>query len=89
MPISENKGNPFDPGRMIDFEIKHCHDEDRKSILVVMKQLANSLECTDHTVGLHSGDIKLFMELVQALALRLARIEAQLGITEPVVVPGD
>lgn len=28
-------------------------------------------------------------EAIKALSIRLARIEEQLGITEPVVVPGD
>ena len=91
MPTSENKEKPrsTDLAWAADFELRHCTNPDVRGPLIVLKAMAERLESCDHLVGLHADDIKLFMELVQALTMRIVRIEAQLGITEPVVVPGD
>lgn len=44
---------------------------------------------TEDVVALHSEDIKALMGHIQALAMRLKRIEEKLGIAEPVEMPGD
>ncbi len=53
------------------------------------KQIKDDLAITSHYTNLHADDIRELMGLFQALALRITRIEEQLGITEPVVIPGD
>ena len=62
---------------------------DREVIQGYIKQLKDDLATTTHYTNLHADDIRELMGLFQALALRMSRIEDQLGITEPVVIPGD
>ena len=85
----KEKPRPSGLVKAIDLELKHCHDPDHHGILYLQRSAAERLDDTDHLVSLHAGDIKAIMGYAQALAMRLARVEESLGITEPVVVPGD
>ncbi len=62
---------------------------EHKDIPKWYKDLKDDLAITSHYTNLHADDIRELMGLFQALALRIGRIEEQLGITEPVVIPGD
>jgi hypothetical protein len=62
---------------------------DHQNIQGCIKSLKDDLATTTHLVQLHADDIRELMGLFQALALRVSRLEEQLLITEPVVIPGD
>lgn len=58
----------------------HWHDTD-------IKKLKEDNVETKREARLYAEDIKLFMELIQIVAMRLGRVEEKLGIAERVVWP--
>lgn len=93
MPTSNNdlQYGLYNLGRRVkdNEDLDQLHTSDIKELQHSTKSLKDDLASTAHIVELHAGDIHAIMGYIQALAMRLSRIEDQLGITEPVVVPGD
>jgi hypothetical protein len=79
MPISENSLSSTDV--MIMHRLAECARRDRETQSHT-QQIRDIQNCIMRDEGIMRREI-------QALSMRLARLEERLGITEPVVVPGD